>query len=110
MKDGVFWVIEGRLYAYPFGSVNSINGIAKSEKTYNHKRLWEEIKPKGINKEYNYYPRGRVVISAKGKVVIYMNPNIEISHIEKIKEIFGLTVEPRVIYDGSEHYKCYLDK
>ena len=37
-------------------------GVAKSGNTYNHKKLWNEIKPRGCNKPYNYYPRGRVDI------------------------------------------------
>ena len=109
MKNGVFWIIEGKVLAYPFGSVESVEGIAKSGNTYNHKRLWEEIKPAGMNKPYNYYPRGRVVISSRGNPTIYMNPNIENSYVEEMKKIFELTIEPRVVYDNSEHYKCHLD-
>ena len=76
MKSGVFWVIEDKLLAFPFGTVDTQNGIAKSGTSYNHKRLWEEIKPRRCNKSYNYYPRGRVEINTHNKVVIYMNPNI----------------------------------
>ena len=42
-KEGVFWAINGELHAYPFGSVETTEGIAKSQTTYNHKRLWNEI-------------------------------------------------------------------
>lgn len=107
--NGVFWVIDGVLLAYPFGSVDTIDGIAKSANTYNHKRLWNDIKPAGIKFPYNYYPRGRVAINAKGKPIIYMNSNIEDSLIVEIKEKLGIRVQPRIVYDNSEHYKCYLD-
>ena len=78
-STGVFWVIEDELFAYPFGTVDTYNGLAKSGATYNHKRLWADVKPKGCNKPYNYYPRGRVELSNKGKPIIYMNPNIDAS-------------------------------
>lgn len=108
-KQGVFWVINGELYAYPFGSVETTDGIAKSQTTYNHKRLWNEINVSVFYKPYDYYPRGRVVINSKGKVTVYMNHNIDESVLEDIKREFGLIGKPRIIYDGSTHYKCHLD-
>ena len=44
-QNGIFWLLddEDKLLAYPFGSVDSYDGIAKSGNTYNHKRLWAEI-------------------------------------------------------------------
>lgn len=109
-SKGVFWVIDDKVFAFPFShDVYSI-GIAKSGTTYNHKKLWLEIKPKGCNKPYNYYPRGRVDFTNKGKPVIYMNPNIITDDIiSDIKVEFGLCEEPKIIADCSEHYKCYLD-
>lgn len=107
MKRGVFWLIENELLAFPFdGSLNE--GIAKSGNTYNHKKLWQVIKP--CNCPYNYYPRGRVEISSKGKAIIYMNPNIGEEWIMKIKELFDLQKEPAIRYDYRMHYKCYLDR
>lgn len=105
---GVFWVIDDELYAFPFYG-DDINGIAKSGNTYNHKKLWLDVKPKGCNKPYNYYPRGRVDFSNKGKPIVYMNPNIDDSIIPEIKTEFGLREEPTIRYDNSQHYKCYLD-
>lgn len=52
-KEGVFWVIEEKIYAYPSGGVDSM--------------------------------------------------------VEQIKMEFNLVTEPRIIYDGSIHYRCYLD-
>jgi hypothetical protein len=108
MSRGVFWIIDGELLAFPFYEDSAV-GIAKSGNTYNHKKLWSDIKPKGCNKPYNYYPRGRVDISNKGKAIIYMNPNIDESLIPLIKSEFGIRENPTIRYDNSQHYKCYLD-
>ena len=108
MSRGVFWIINDELLAFPFTDEYS-EGIAKSGNTYNHKKLWNEIKPKGCNKPYNYYPRGRVEISNKGKPIIYMNPNVDDSFIPLIRTEFGLRESPIIRYDNSQHYKCYLD-
>lgn len=108
MSRGVFWIINDELLAFPFTDEYS-EGIAKSGNTYNHKKLWNEIKPKGCNKPYNYYPRGRVEISNKGKPIIYMNPNVDDSFIPLIRTEFGLWESPTIRYDNSQHYKCYLD-
>ena len=108
MSGGVFWIINDELFAFPFTNEYS-EGIAKSGNTYNHKKLWNEIKPKGCNKPYNYYPRGRVEISNKGKPIIYMNPNVDDSFIPLIRTEFGLRESPTIRYDNSQHYKCYLD-
>lgn len=108
MSRGVFWVVDGELLAFPF-TEDSLNGIAKSGNTYNHKKLWPDIKPRGCNKPYNYYPRGRVDISNKGKPIIYMNPNIDEDIISDIRVEFGIRETPMIRYDNSQHYKCYLD-
>lgn len=105
---GVFWIVNDELLAFPF-SDEITDGIAKSGKTYNHKKLWQYVKPKGCNKPYNYYPRGRVEITNKGKPIIYMNPNVDDSYLSEIRTEFGLWEEPKVQYDNSSHYKCYLD-
>lgn len=105
---GVFWVIDDELLAFPFIDYNT-QGVAKSGNTYNHKKLWPDVKPKGCNKPYNYYPRGRVDFSNKGKPIVYMNPNVPDDLISDIKVEFGLREAPTVRYDNSQHYKCYLD-
>lgn len=104
---GVFWIVERKLLAYPF-SEGEQYGVAKSGVTYNHKALWKKL---GNDKKvpYNYYPRGRVEFSNKGKPIIYANPNIDAYDIAEIKKEFGLRTEPTVRYDYSTHYKCHLD-
>ena len=112
-SNGIFWIIddENKLLAYPFGSVDSFEGIAKSGTTYNHKRLWNELKPRGSKLAFNYYPRGRVDWDNKGRPVIYMNPNIDDSWLPSIKQEFGIRPSDncKIQYDYSEHYKCHLD-
>ena len=107
MKRGVFWVIEGKLLAFPFDESATV-GVAKSGNTYNHKLLWEHIK--SCNKPLYIYPRGRVDIKAQGEGVIYFSPYIEHKYIATIKTAFGIKTEPLLRYDFSEHYQCYLDR
>lgn len=109
MFKGVFWIIDGKLYSFPFDGTQT-DGIAKSGDTYNHKKLWEFVKPKGCNKPYNYYPRGRVEIMNKGKSVIYMNANIDSFYIKSVKNDFEILADVCVRYDYSEHYRCFLDE
>ncbi len=106
-KRGVFWIVEGKLFAYPFDE-NATEGIAKSGNTYNHKLLWEHIKP--CNKPFDYYPRGRVDCTPKDEAIIYMSPHIEDKYINEIKAAFGIVSDPMIRYDHSEHYKCYIDR
>ena len=105
---GVFWIVDGNLLAFPFYG-DSMSGVAKSGNTYNHKKLWPDVKPSGCSKPYNYYPRGRVDIDNKGRSIIYMNPNVPENMISSIKAEFGIRTDPIIRYDYSDHYQCYLD-
>ena len=109
MKRGVFWLIDGELFCYPFDG-RITDGVAKSGNTYNHKKLWEHIRPKGCNKAFDYYPRGRVEISPKGKAIVYMSIHIAYEYLPQICAGFELDEKPIVKYDHSEHYHCYIDK
>lgn len=109
-SNGVFWVIDGELFAFPFYEGYSGNGVAKSGSTFNHEKLWPEIAPKFCrNKSFDYYPRGRVQLKNDGSSVIYMNPNIDESMIPEIKRQFGLRSDPEIHLDNSIHYRCHLD-
>ena len=107
-KRGVFWLIDGKLLCFPFDETARY-GVAKSGNTYNHKLLWEHVRPKGCNKPCNYYPRGRVEIDAHGRPIVYMSPHIGAEHIPVIVAGFSLPGEPRTIIDGSRHYASFLD-
>lgn len=87
-KRGVFWIIDGKLYAFVYKEGKYPRALAKSKVTYTHKNLWREVCPKGCNKPYNYYPRGRVHIRQDGSVHIYLNPNITEEFLPKIKTFF----------------------
>ena len=109
MKRGVFWLIDDNILAIPYDP-ESTYGIAKSGDNYNHRLLWDYVKPKKCNKPFDYYPRGRVEIDNKDRPVIYMNSNIDESYIPVIVVKFEIEETPRIHYDGSEHYKCSEDK
>jgi len=134
LHSGVFWVISDfhdlsdyKLLVFeipcdvngkPVGT-HSIELNSKSGSTYNHKKLWKDTivgnsahKPYN-RKSYDYYPRGRVEIS-NDRAIIYLNPNIDKPFIiNEIKNSFGLILENiseiRIIADGSNHYKCWMD-
>ncbi len=53
-RRGVFWVIDGELLAVPYED-NSTIGIAKSGDNYNHRLLWDYVKPRKCNKPFDYY-------------------------------------------------------
>lgn len=108
-KRGVFRLIDGRLLCFPFEE-NVEYGIAKSGRTYNHKLLWEHVRPAGCRVSFDYYPRGRVEIDPKGRPVVYMSPHIGAERTVEIKKAFSLSAEPIVRIDGSRHYRSYLDK
>ena len=109
MKRGVFWLINGKLFAFPFDGSHS-EGVAKSGNTYNHKKLWDAIKPAGRNVPFDYYPRGRVEITNQNEPVIYMSPHISAEWLGQIMLAFEIAAIPVIRYDHSIHYHCYLDR
>lgn len=46
-RRGVFWVIDGELFAVPYED-NSTIGIAKSGGNYNHRLLWDYEKLESV--------------------------------------------------------------
>ena len=34
-SNGVFWLIDDKLITYPYGSIDTEDGVAKSDNTYN---------------------------------------------------------------------------
>lgn len=106
---GVFWLVDDTLLCFPFYEGAEI-GVSKSGLTFNHRKLWDEIKPHGVRKPFDYYPRGRVDFNNQGQPIIYMNPNIDESYVSQIKTEFGLRQDPIIKYDHSEHYRCHLDE
>ena len=109
MKKGVFWLVDGKLMAFPFNGKYP-EGTAKSGDTYNHKKLWDIVRPKSCKKPFDYYPRGITELTNKGKAVIYMNVHIGEKYISEMKAAFEISGDVVIRYDHSRHYMCYLDR
>lgn len=113
IKDtGIFLDIPCNTEGIPYDD-SDLN--AKTGTTYNHERTWQLLDSDITDgKSYNYYPRGRVEIS-NGNAIIFANPNIANQQlIDWCVDKFKLTKangikKVRLIADGSDHYKCYLD-
>ena len=127
---GIFWITniddieDNDMFFYiPVDLSGNIDDSAdrtklnsKKHDNYNHKKTWESLNTKETrNKEFDYYPRGRVEIS-NGKAIIFATPRICTDNIiDLIKRRYSLSEENgihtvTVIPDHSEHYKCYLDR
>lgn len=83
---------------------------------YNHKRVWNQLPSKLThNKPFDYYPRGRVEIS-NGVAKVFHSPYIPQEELKDfVIDKFNLTKHNgikkiKMIADGSDHYKCYLDE
>lgn len=107
-ERGVFWLIGDKLHVFKYNE-QAMVGISKNGNNYNHRELWKHVKPKGCREEYDYYPRGRLEISNKGKQLIYMSCHIDEKYIPVIMEAFGIKEVPIIHIDGSKHYRCHFD-
>ena len=106
---GVFWLVEDELVIARYEE-GIMEGLSKAGNNYNHEKLWESVKPKGCNKKYNYYPRGRVEVSNKGKPLVYMSPYIDYEQVQAVLQALGIDAEPIIHIDGSKHYHCHFDE
>ena len=59
-KEGFFWIIDGKIISYDVDVPKYNYEYQLDGKT--HKNTWENIKPNGCDKEFDYYPRGRVMV------------------------------------------------
>ncbi len=82
---------------------------------YNHQRVWNSLERRYTKgKPFNYYPRGRVEIS-NGVAKVFHSPRIPQDELRKfVIDKFNLTSHNgikkiKMIADGSDHYRCYLD-
>lgn len=116
--NGVFWVVEGEIIAIPFTKrmrEKYPDAVSESGETFNHEKLWKEIKPEGCDKPYNYYPRGIVVnfkrAGASNRTPqVYASQHINLLTVHEVVRAFGQGKYFHLRYDYSEHYKCYLDR
>lgn len=128
LYKGVFWIRDpdnpdeskDLIFQIPCNSegvaeIIDLSGIAKSGNTYNHEKLWNTL-PKELtdNKEFNYYPRGRVEVK-NGIVDIFVNRNLYTEEIKRfliaeynLIEANGIK-KIRFHLDNSEHYKSHFD-
>ena len=126
MFRGVFWITtlddvnSNRAYAlipcdYNGVPVGDTEFNSKNQYNLNHELTWKSFSSEITNnRPYNYYPRGRVEIRKGGKAIIFMNPQIITPEIvEWVIKVFELdqnVLRIDVKNDGSDHYKCYLDR
>lgn len=128
LYKGIFWITDSfdmasnRLYfkipVTADGRIiesNKLNLNSRNKDNYNHRLVWNDLPAKIThNKEYNFYPRGRVEIR-RGKAMIFANPVIcteELKDwcIDKFKLLTTNGIKRIImIPDGSEHYKCFRD-
>jgi len=85
--------------------------FAKSD-SINHKDAWCKIAQKERecfrHLDYDFYPRGRVVVRNR-RATVYFNRNIlENDVIEAIKDAF-LLKKFKIHAEGGKHYACYID-
>lgn len=114
MTEGLFWIIchmkgdvidwteEWEIY-HLFAKSNSIS----------HKDAWVQFAKKEekhfCKHEYNYYPRGRVVVR-NDRATIFLNQYIATDEVLlAISKVFGLT-KPKVHAEGNKHYECYINR
>jgi hypothetical protein len=100
-EDEINWSEEWELY-HIFAKSDSIS----------HKDAWAQIAQRDKKRfrqvNYNYYPRGRVVVR-NSKATIYLNQHIVTDEvIAKINEIFNIA-EPKIHAEGGRHYECFID-
>lgn len=118
---GIFWFVkesgddEFRIISKTISPEDyDFTGNSKNGETYNHRLTWNLIsanEPRTIrNREWNYFPRGRVEIK-RNKATVYLNPVLnEEKYQKKITEAFNLSsLNVRFVQDGSEHYRCKTD-
>ena len=131
LYKGIFWIknldnifINDTYYRLPCDEKGNIKDkcdysddiFGKSGSNFNHEKLWVTLSSKVTdNKEFDYYPRGRIEIK-NGKATIFITQdlvNYQKNVILFIKDKFNLTNENGIIkidvkFDGSSHYKSKL--
>ncbi|MCR1908562.1 hypothetical protein QMP28_09885 [[Clostridium] symbiosum] len=114
MMEGLFWLV-----CHMDGDTIDWNEdweiyhlFAKSD-AISHKDAWMQFAQNTEKRfrrfEYDYYPRGRVVVR-NGTATVFLNRHIATDEVlATINQVFGLT-SPKVHAEGSRHYECYIDK
>jgi len=108
-SGGLFWIkcesLEN-LHNDKFGILSSHNSTKSHKEVWErYKKVWKELR----QYDFDHYPRGRVQLDSK-KATIYLTPILDIEIVvEQIIKTFDLNGKIKIVRDGSEHYKCFLD-
>ena len=106
---GVFWIVDDELLTILYDE-DSAERLSKSPANYNHRLFWNQVRPEGNCRQFDYYPRGCVEMTSRGKPVIFMGMSVDMRFIPQIIEAFGITEEPRIMCDSSENYMSYEER
>ena len=113
MTEGLFWLICGMSdCGIDWGEDWEVFHLFAKSDSISHKDAWAQIVVCGDKRfrqyEYNYYPRGRVVVR-NGRATVFLNQHIATDDvIAAVSQIFGLAV-PKVHAEGGAHYGCFID-
>ena len=120
---GIFWIVDrknlenNKEYLFKIKSDREGNVLyaeheltSKKGNNYNHKNTWKSlVKTLTHNKQYNYYPRGRVEIkndTAKVFINPALNENEILGYIKKEYNLNDRTIGClKIIVDNSNHYQ-----
>lgn len=121
-SEGIFWIINNKLIAFD----NYVDTTGRQFENIEHNKIWDEIKHmykvNGKIVDYNYFPRGRVMVNPIRKNDIFSHYDIYIyidkcinnnDIIEEIKYHFNLNKPScHIKYIGTDggitdnHYVC----
>lgn len=106
MKVGLFFVVNEKVLAEMIDiTTASIYGDFLIGNV-GHYDVWEAKYRKIYCKEYDYFPRGRVVLNnASKEYIIYFDRCISKTKRNEIVEIFDLK-EQQVKFEKDQHYVC----
>lgn len=112
--EGIFWYIGNKLITY-------MDPVSFNT-TLEHKDIWQGIRQLYGDRQYDYYPRGRVMVNpvvddngvtVKYKAFIYIDNCINNEEIiDTVKYQFNIG-DCEIVYIGSDggvtsnHYKCH---
>lgn len=118
--EGYFWVINNNI-------VGTIKEVPKygfiPEQSDTHKDTWNKFKPKGCDKSFDYYPRGRVMVDPEYNndgifdhynTMIFIDPCLNTPDDKKLIIDFYNLGNTNIMWmnnlkmrAGIDHYSCY---
>lgn len=110
---GPFYVIDGEVFP-DTESIRDIetNSLGNKDSDETHYRYWKILKllyPEFKNKDYDYYPRGRVVYSNTEDIYkLFVDPCVSKSEINKIISELNLPKSKVKVDQSDEHYHCSM--